>query len=330
MHPTVNTQEFADRERIDLLRGGSVVSSFAGAFGSALRETRLTAMLGYLIAIEPERFCDIFRFRGSPLSVSLEMRDESDRSDIVVETSVGRGVIEAKITAADPFSQALKYPAKWHVLLTEHMASGKQKRLRAIKYLRWRDLVGLLEGLKKSTNSQARFVSRDLLRYLGEHAMVKTNNAVEIYAREINNEETLALFLHAQMYGCQYQRSSQLAEALYFAPHLGQRIARKHPGVQVGISYIAKIERVEVGETWKELLQIVREVKDKHWLNGHMNLLQPLHREWTWPSKRSFLFLSKPRLVFNPPVLKDELQEGKGWLSKRTFRFDDLFEAWGC
>src|SRR5580658_10978063 len=32
-------------EQIDLLRGGSVVSSFAGAFGSALRETRLTALL---------------------------------------------------------------------------------------------------------------------------------------------------------------------------------------------------------------------------------------------------------------------------------------------
>jgi hypothetical protein len=38
-------------ERIDLLRAGSVVSSLAGAFGNELRETRLTAMLGYLIAL---------------------------------------------------------------------------------------------------------------------------------------------------------------------------------------------------------------------------------------------------------------------------------------
>jgi hypothetical protein len=329
MRPTVRMQEFADRERIDLLRSGSVVSSFAGAFGSALRETRLTATLGYLIAIEPKRFCDIFEFRGSPLSVSLEMREESDRSDIVVETSLGRGVIEAKVTTADPLSQALKYRAKWHVLLTQHMASGKQKRLPGIKYLRWRDLAGPLEELKKSKNSQARFVSQDLLRYLGEHAMLKTNESVEIYAREVNNEETLALFLHAQMYGCPYQKGSRLAGALYFAPHFGQRIARKHPGVQVGISYIAKIERVEVGETWEDLLQIAREVKGKHWLNGHMNLLQPLHRSWTWPSKTSFLFLSKPRLAFNPPVLKEKLQKGKGWLSKQYLLFDDLFEAWG-
>jgi len=37
----------ADLEQIDLLQSGSVVSSLAGAFGGALRETRLTAMLGY-------------------------------------------------------------------------------------------------------------------------------------------------------------------------------------------------------------------------------------------------------------------------------------------
>ena len=80
MRPVANMQTFANRERIDLLRSGSVVSSFAGAFGSALRETRLTAMLGYLIALEPERFCDIFAFRGRPLSVSLETTARSGPS----------------------------------------------------------------------------------------------------------------------------------------------------------------------------------------------------------------------------------------------------------
>jgi hypothetical protein len=324
-------QAFADRERIDLLRSGSVVSSFAGAFGSALRETRLTAMLGYVIALEPEGFCDIFKFHGRPLSVSLESPHGSDRSDILIKTTAGWGVIEAKVTAADPFRQSLKYFAKWRVLLTEHAASSKQKRLRAVKYLRWRDLVEPLQQLAGSLDNRVRFVSRDLLSYLGEHAMIKTNRSVEIYAREINNEETLALFLKARMYGCNYEERSQLAEALYFAPHFGQQIARNHPGVQVGISYIASIERVEIVETWKDLLQAVREVRGKQWLNGHMLLLQPLCRGWDWrDTKRSFLFLSTPRLVFNPPVLKEKLQKGKGWLSKRVFSFDTLFAAWGC
>jgi len=307
-----------------------VVSSFAGAFGSALRETRLTAMLGYLIALEPKGFCNILKFRGIPLSVSLEMHNATGRSDIVVETSAGWGVIEAKITTADPSCQSLKYPAKWRVLLTEHMASSRQKRMRAIKYLRWRDLVRPLEELKgRSTDSRFRFVSQDLLDYLGEHAMVRAGDAVEIYAREINREDTLKLFLHAHMYVCPYQKSRRLAEALYFAPHFGQRIARKHPGIQAGISYIAKVEQVEVAETWEELQQIVGKRNGKRWLKGHMNLLETLHQEWKGPSKKSLVFLSRPRLVFNPPVPKDRLQKGKGWLNTRTFSFDELFEAWG-
>ena len=325
-------QAFADKEpdRIELLRGGSVVSSLAGAFGSALRETRLTAMLGYVIALEPVRFCNIFGFRGRPLSVRLETRHASDRSDILIETTVGWGVIEAKVTSTDPFRQALKYPAKWRVLLTEYTASGKQKRLRAVKYLRWRDLVGPLQELTRSLDNRLRFVSRDLLSYLGEHAMTE-NKSVEIYAREINSEETLALFLKAQMYGCDYQKGSRLAEAPYFAPHFGQQIARNHPGVRVGISYIASIERVEVVETWEDFLQTVREVRGKQWLKGNMTLLEPLHQGWSWrDTKRNFLFLKTPRLVFNPPVLKEKLQKGSGWLSKRFFAFDDLFQGWGC
>jgi len=324
-------QTFGDTERIDLLRSGSVVSSLAGAFGSALRETRLTAMLGYMVALKPEPFCDIFAFRGRPLCVSLETRHASDRSDIIIETTAGRGVIEAKVSPADPIRQALKYPAKWRVLLTEHMASGKQTRLPGVKYLRWRDLAELLMQLARSPDNRVRFVSRDLLSYLEEHAMIKTNKSVEIYAREINKEETLALFLKAQMYGCDYQERSRLAEALYFAPHFGQQIARNHPGVRVGISYIASIECVEVVETWRDLLQAVREVRGKQWLNGHMPVLQPLRRGSDWrDTKRSFLFLSTPRLVFNPPVLKGNLVEGAGWLAKRFFSFDTLFAAWGC
>ncbi|MGB8475912.1 MAG: hypothetical protein WCE61_17665 [Candidatus Acidiferrum sp.] len=296
-----------------------------------MRETRLTAMLGYLIALEPERFCKIFAFRGRPLSVSLETRHELDRSDILVDTTEGRGVIEAKVTTADPFRQSLKYPANWRVLLTEHSPSDTQKRLREVEYFRWRALEEPLRQLARSPDNRVRFVSQDLLGYLGEHAMIKTNKSVELYAREINNEETLALFLKARMYGCRYEKSSRLPEALYFAPHFGQQIARKHPGVQVGISYVASIECVEVIETWKELLQAVREVRGKQWQNSHMFLLEALHRGWEWGDyKRNFLFLSTPRLVFNPPVLKENLQKGSGWLSKRFFSFDTLFAAWGC
>lgn len=76
--------------------------------------------------------------------------------------------------------------------------------------------------------------------------------------------------------------------------------------------------------------QAARGVRGKHWLNGHKQLLNPL-REWDWrDNKRNVLFLSTPRLVFNPPVLKENLVEGRGFLNKRFFSFDTLFTAWGC
>ena len=95
-----------DSEHIPLLRGGCIVSSLSGALGRSLKETRLTAMLGYLIALAPERFLKSFHFDGTMQSVSLESNDSQGRSDILVETAKGRGVIEAKIDGSNPHKQA--------------------------------------------------------------------------------------------------------------------------------------------------------------------------------------------------------------------------------
>jgi hypothetical protein len=319
----------AEREQIDLLRGGSIVSSFVGSFGAGLRETRLTATLGYLMALAPGRFCEEFGFSGKPRSVALETRHALDRSDILVTTSEGIGIVEAKVGAHDPFDQALKYPAKWRVLLTEHRPTRSERGRPGCRYVRWRDLVPILTDLEKSPSGEVRFLSGDLHRYLKEHNMVPKAESIEVYAREINEEKTLALFLHGRMYGCYYEASSRLPEALYFAPHFGQEIAKQHPGIRVGISYLAKIDSVEVVESFDELMEVVSQVRGKQWLTRQKHLFEAL-KEWDWSKRHSFLFLGEPRLVFNPPVKKEKLQKGKGWLSKRIFSFDTLFEAWGC
>jgi len=124
-------------EEIELLRGGEVVTSFAGALGRSLRETRLTAMLGYLAALNPEPFVKRFSFRGKPLSISLEARHEEDRSDILVQTTAGVGIVEAKVDATDPFRQSLKYKADWRVLLTQWLPPANRRELPGVKYLRW-------------------------------------------------------------------------------------------------------------------------------------------------------------------------------------------------
>ncbi len=319
-----------EREEIQLLRGGSIVSSLAGAFGTSLRETRLTALLGYLIALEPALFLRRFGFRGKPLSVSLENYHGTDRSDIWIETTEGNGVIEAKVDATDPFRQATKYPAKWRVLLTQYIPSAKQRNLRGVTYLRWLDLRPLLRTLSQSPNQKVRFVSCDLLAYLEEHNMIIKKEPVEIYAREINEENSLALFLKARMYCCHYQEGSRLPEARYFAPHFGQVIANEHPGIHVGISYIASVERIEVVETWHDLVDAAQQERGSQWYKTHKSFIEPV-RSWQWKGiKRTVLFLAMPRLVFNPPVLKENLQKGSGWLSKRFLSFDELFQAWGC
>jgi hypothetical protein len=121
-------------------------------------------MLGYLVALDPKPFCRIFGFRGNPRSVSLETRHDSDRSDILVDTTEGLGIIEAKVTGTDPFRQSLKYPAKWRALLTEHFPFERQRRKRGVKYLRWSNLEVHLCGLAKSRDNRVRFVSQDLLK----------------------------------------------------------------------------------------------------------------------------------------------------------------------
>lgn len=119
-----------------------------------------------------------------------------------------------------------------------------------------------------------------------------------------------------------------------FAPHFGKKIANKHPGVHVGISYIARIEHVEVVGDWKNFIDTTIGVRGKVWFNKHRSEVEALktHPDWNWkaPKKRTFLYMSTPRLVFSPPVKKENLQEGKGWLSRRFLSFDELFEAWGC
>lgn len=320
-----------ENEEIELMRGGDIVSTLVGAFGQSLRETRLTALLGYLIALNPEPFLSLFGFKGVPQRICLETPHDQGRSDILVETSRGTGIIEAKVDATDPLEQSRRYPAQWLALLTHRVP--KKSINGQVRYVNWQQLAKVLENLSAAgRNPRLRLLSSDLLNYMEAHHMIQSRKPVEIYAREINEPITLTLFLKAQLYGCKYEASSPLADARYFAPHFGKRIANEHPGVSTGISYIARIESVGYATDWNEFRELMIKGRERAWLNRHRSLLRDLPRIWPWRNKegpRSFLLLDTPRLVFNPPVRKEGLQLGKGWLSKRFLSFDELFDAWG-
>lgn len=116
---------------------------------------------------------------------------------------------------------------------------------------------------------------------------------------------------------------------IYFAPHFGQNIAGKHAGIRVGISYVAQIKQIEMVEEWKDVAQVLKRHQDttRHWKRLREREYQ-LHWDTHRVEQRSLLLLGEPRLVFNPPILKKHIQGGSGWLSKRFFSFDDLFEKW--
>lgn len=167
---------------------------------------------------------------------------------------------------------------------------------------------------------------------MSEHQLIRSKDSVEIYARELNDEVTVNTFLRGHIYGCNLEAGGgTISRALYFAPHFGKFIASEHPGIYRGVSYLAKIEAVEVVDTWSSFLAASKRQRDGWWLKKHHDLLRELRSHWgNWHAnkRRSIAFLSEPRLVFNPPINKDLLQKGKGFLSRRTFSFDELFEAW--
>ena len=237
-----------------------------------------------------------------------------------LETNIGTGIIEAKVDATDPLVQSHRYPARWIALLT-HRVPRKAIISRA-SYVTWQQLADVLESLGASGSPRLRVLSKDLLGYMQEHHMVRDRKSVEIYAREINEPVTLALFLKAQLYGCNYQAGSRLAEALYFAPHFGKSITNEHPGVSIGISYVARIESVGHATTWQEFCQLMSDERGAAWWNRHKAILQDLRQKWHWNKgqHRSFLLLGRPRLAFNPPVRKEKLQRRQR-LAKQTVLF---------
>lgn len=323
-------------EQVCLYRGGSTVTTLLGAFGRQVKETRLTAYLGFLIAQRLEAFRELLGFDGQPNSVELETTEDGGRTDIVIETSKGRCVVEAKIGATDSSLQASRYAGRWHVILSALPDQVVRGKGRSVRYVSWQVLAKALRSVGNRSGQPFKGYCLELVRHLEEHGMIRTE-PVEIYAREINNENTLKLFLHARLYTCLFERGSRLAESMYFAPHFGARIANDHPGICQGISFIAKLENVEVVDSWDNLRATLERARGRRWYRQNKVLLEgwrptansSLREEWRKDKKvRSILFLGEPRLVFNPPIKKDNLQKGKGWLSKRFFSFDELFKAW--
>jgi hypothetical protein len=317
---------------LTLMRGQMPVTSLLGAFGGALRETRITAMLGYLISHDPSSWEDFFTLADQITSVEIEADHENDRSDILIETPNERVIIEAKVEWVDPKIQANKYDADRKYFLTNYVPDSEHNS-RKLQYISWPQLGKQLDFVSKhASKPYVRHLSKELVLYMKEHQLIRGTDSVEIYARDLNDDITVETFLRCNIYGCWLEKDGgTISRASYFAPCFGQHVAHQHSGISSGISYVAKIESLEVVDTWKSFLFAAKRQRGAAWINKHQEILGTLRRSWKiWDkeNRRNIAFLGTPRLVFNPAINKDLLQKGKGFLSRRTFSFDELFEAW--
>ena len=159
--------------------------------------------------------------------------------------------------------------------------------------------------------------------------MIHNDDADEIYARDINGDETADLFLKGHIYGCEKAKSSRLSNARYFAPYFGRGVSASHPGLQEGISYIAKIISVKTVESRSDFRKIVREVSDEHDFRGEDEYLDRIPKIYDFKKDQfRFIFLSVPRLAFNPPIQKRYLKKGGRFQLNQYYSFDDFYRAW--
>ncbi len=324
----MRTTQTIENEEVPLLRGGQIVTSLLGSFGRGLRETRLTACLGYLIAREPESFRELLGLRGKIQSVSVEHRNNMKRTNVQIATSHGTTVLEAKVGSSDGVAQLLGYDAKCRVLVTPFPPTSNERARRNLRFVTWQQVASVLQKIARRPSSASKPIAVDLLDYLKEHQMIKGRDAVEIYAREINEPTSLLMFLQAAIFGCENSKGSKVGEALYFAPHFGKKLRRTYPGTHWGISYIAKIEHVEPTSCWDDFKQVIFRHRGRAWFNKNEDVFKAV--KWLRLRKEHLiLVLSRPRLVFTPPIRKDTLQDGSGWLSKRYFMFQEFFDVWG-
>lgn len=319
-------------ETVDLLRGGDTVRSLFGSFGALLRETRLTGILGYLIAQEPGPWRRLFHIHDPLSLVRVEFSQKTGRADIWLESASESIVVEAKITRADPTGQSRKYKADRAVLISDHFPHSNQLTGGNL-YFNWIRITSFLQSeYHEATKGRPhlQFLAKEVIRYMAENNLVRLGSILEVYVREINHPATLTLFLKGHLYTCPYQKAGKAGKAIYFAPHFGQRLAKTLPGIYSGISFVAKIKAVEVLNTWNQFRQAVKKHRGARWLNTNREIVTSIRKELRpGNEQKTFLFLFEPRLVFNPPINKNLLQEGSGFLSKRAFAFDELFEAWG-
>lgn len=335
-----------------LTRANQDVQSFLSVLGG-LRETRLTAVLGFLVARFPVEFGEVLGFQPSPLDqVSVEETDEGDRYDVLVRHRGGLHLIEGKLGATQRLDQLLRYirskrrkhRAKPSLTVVDDGSESSQSRQRAfdpirkqvcrLRFVTWADVAKVCQSIlrRKRCFLQDRVgavIAQEFLLHLQDHHMTQERND-EIYLRDVGTQDSVELFFRHQIYKCQASFHNSARHNRYFAPYFTRQMAdaiRQTNLVPVGegISFVSRVESVRVIDT-RDVQTYLKEQKHPD-PQAAGQLIRKNHKD----KQVLLMLLGPPRLMFTSPVTKTKLKRlggfGVGAMGSRSITLDRLLEA---
>ena len=335
-----------------LTRANQDVGSFLSVLGS-LRETRLTAELGFLVSRFPEEFGPLLGFRPLPADeISVEETDAGERYDVLIRQSGETHIIEGKLGPTQHVGQLLRYvrsvrrtrgrrPALTVVDDGSEFSQSRQRafqpinrQVKSLRFVTWSQVAEVCRGISGKRrlfkiDSAGAIIAREMATHLRENNMT-TEAQPEIYLRDVSDTESVQLYFRHNLYKCQTKFYNSARRNLYFAPYFTRQMADaiSHDNlvpIGEGVSFVSRVQKVQVIET-RDVLAYLK-------ANNHPNpkaateVIRQSHRA----REVLLMTLGDPRLMFVSPVTKAKLSQvipfGKGAMGSRSCTFDDLLAA---
>jgi hypothetical protein len=163
------------------------MQSFLSILGG-LRETRLTAVLGFLVTRFPREFGVLLGFQHSALDeVSIEETHEGDRYDMLIRQSGETHIIEGKIGPNQNLMQLLRYIQSVrhkYKRMPSHTVVDDGSEFRHSQDYAFRAVKRRVKTLKFVTWTEVAAVCRDIVRKILNFAPCFTRKTAEALSHE--------------------------------------------------------------------------------------------------------------------------------------------------
>jgi hypothetical protein len=338
-----------------LTRASQDVQSFLSVLGG-LRETRLTAVLGFLVAQFPTEFGVLLGFRhASTDEILVEDTDEGDRYDVLIRQSGETHIIEGKVGPTQSVTQLLRYiqslrrrhGRKPSLTVVDDGSEFRhsqdrafdavKRRVKALKFVTWTQVAAVCRDIVRKKRNHATHptgvvIAQEFAIHLKENHMTKDTHP-EIYLRDVGDIESVRLYFRHRIYKCQSKFFPSARNNLYFAPYFTQPMAKAisaHNLVPVGegISFVSRVEDVQVMDT-ADVMKFLKAQKHPEF-EEVAKIIRKQHKE----PDVLLMRLGEPRQLFTSPVTKTKLSKkirfGVGAMGSRSCTFDDLLSASQC